>query len=224
MCISIMNKNNLIFNYQYSLRILIMILLLTGVLYQSRFYTLSISGGIFSILFIGFFFRNNFTKKSFPGYFISPSSSRITKIEKDSKQQTIFTYLSPLDRHFMIAPTDGVVIKIERKKTRATDAERLTIWLQSSDGDIFKLSQIVSKLGQGPWLLNVLYPTRCLVFCSVGDRLSQGERYGLIRFGSSMEYVIPSHIKINKSPGTHCELGRPIGTIHHSQSSEKKNP
>lgn len=42
----------------------------------------------------------------------------------------------------LITPTDGVVIKIERKKTRATDAERLTIWLQSSDGDIFKLSQI----------------------------------------------------------------------------------
>ena len=209
-----MNKNSLFYNYQYALRILIAILGIVGLLYQSRFYMLAFLIGIVSILFVGFFFRNNFTRKSFPGYFISPSSSKITKIKEHGAQKTIFTYLSPIDRHFMIAPTDGVVTKIERKRTRITDAERLTIWLKNSDGDTFKLSQIVSKIGQGPWLLKVLYPTRCLVFCRVGDYLSQGERYGLIRFGSSMEYVVPSHIKINKRPGTHCELGRPIGTIH----------
>ena len=214
MYISIMNKNNLFYNYQYSLRVLFAFIFIAGLLYQFKYYTVAIQFGILSVLFIGFFFRNNFTRKSFPGYFISPSSSKITKIKEHGSQKTIFTYLSPLDRHFMVSPIDGVVTKIERKKTRNTDAERLTISLKNSDGDTFKLSQIVSKLGQGPWLLNLLYPTRCLVFCQVGDYLSQGERYGLIRFGSSMEYVVPSHIKINKSPGTHCELGRPIGTIH----------
>ena len=146
-----------------------------------------------------FFFRNNFTRKSFQ-VFYSTIIFKITKIKEHGSQKTIFTYLSPLDRHFMVSPIDGVVTKIERKKTRNTDAERLTISLKNSDGDTFKLSQIVSKLGQGPWLLNLLYPTRCLVFCQVGDYLSQGERYGLIRFGSSMEYVVPSHIKINKVP------------------------
>jgi len=219
-----MNKNSLLYNYQYSLRILSAILLITGVIYQTRFYKIAILGGILSILFIGFFFRNNFTKQSYPGYFISPSSSRITKIKEHGAQKTIFTYLSPIDRHFMIAPTDGVVTKIDRKKTCITDAERLTIWLKNSHGDTFKLSQIVSKIGQGPWLLNVMYPTRCLVFCRVGDYLSQGERYGLIRFGSSMEYVIPSHIKINKSPGTHCELGKPLGRIHNFDIPYKKTP
>ena len=208
-----MRKDNILYNYQFVFRMLTIIFLLIYIMYFFGFIKTTYVCGLLSILFIGFFFRNNFIRKPFPGYFISPSSSRITKIEEQGLFKTIFTYLSPLDRHFMISPTDGRVIKIERKIMRDTDAERLTIWLKSSHGYVFKLSQIVSKIGQGPWLLKMLYPTRCIVFCKVGDYLLQGERYGLIRFGSSMEYVIPSHIKIEKNVGTHCELGQPIGFI-----------
>ena len=33
-------------------------------------------------------------------------------------------------------------------------------------------------------------------FCKKGDKLKQGERYGLIRFGSNMEYFLPKSYKI----------------------------
>ena len=174
------------------------------------------------LLFLGiliFFFRNtsNMDLKN-KSDIISPSSSKIMEIEKMGLYQRIFTYLSPLDRHFMVAPVDCKVINID-KKLEKDDAERITVEFEDKDKKRFKLSQIVKKLFKGygvmgSWVSNIFYKNRIVCFCKKGDKLKKGERWGLIRFGSSMEYMFPKSYKLNLKIGEHLSLGKTIGNMY----------
>lgn len=79
-----------------------------------------------SLLFLLFFFRNFLSNVTLnPSLFLSPSSSKVTNI--DYEKNIIYTYLSPLDKQFMIAPVDCNVTNIDRKKLIESDAERVRV-------------------------------------------------------------------------------------------------
>ena len=186
-----MNTAHILHNLVYANKLVVgcFMIILIGLLLNNTYLQCI---GVTSFLFLLYFFRNNFTfiKKS-NNYFLSPSSSKITKIEYKKDVNSIYTYLSVFDKHFMIAPVDCTIINIQRKPRKLSDSERLRITFKDTKNNIFSLDQIVSKLGKGAWLLKFLYSTRCVVFKNVGDTLKQGERYGLIRFGSNMQYNLP---------------------------------
>lgn len=112
----------------------------------------------------------------------------------------------------MIAPVECTVTNIERKKLSISDAERVRVSFIDKYGSTFSLDQIVSKFSYGSWLIKFIYKDRCVVFAKVGDKLKQGERYGLIRFGSSMQYNLPKKYKIIKNKGEHINIGEPIAS------------
>ena len=165
-----------------------------------------------------FFFRNNLKiDRMNKGDIISPSSSEVIGIKSVGGKNKISTYLSPLDRHFMVAPVDCRVKKIEKKLEKG-DAERVTVYFEDMNGKSFSLSQIVKKLFHGPgllgsWVLKLMYDNRIVCFCKEGDKLKKGERWGLIRFGSAMEYTIPKSYKINMKVGEKYSLGNIIGNM-----------
>ena len=166
--------------------------------------------GLIGLLFLLFFFRNIYNHKSINNdNFISPSSSKIKSIKSSNKGYIVRTYLSFLDKHFMIAPVDCEIVNIERSHNK-DEAERLKVIFKDNKGNLFRLDQIVSKLGKGAWLVKLFYKYRCILFNKVGDKLKQGERYGLIRFGSNMEYYIPRSYKITIKKGDKCILGSTI--------------
>ncbi len=102
----------------------------------------------------------------------------------------IETYLSPLNEHYMIAPCDCLVKKIE-DTPRSTDMERKRVTLEDGDGNIIKLEAAVSKLGQGSWIPNIIVRERVIFSIENGDKLKKGDRIGMVRFGSEMAYYIP---------------------------------
>jgi len=121
--------------------------------------------------------------------------------------------LSPLDKHFMIAPVDCTVTNIDRKKLIESDAERVRVSFIDQFGNAFSLDQIVSKWGYGAWLLSFIYKERCVVLAKVGDKLKQGERYGLIRFGSNMQYNLPHNYQIIVKKNQHINIGQPVASF-----------
>ena len=183
-----MNKESIFHNMTYVKRTIIILAIVSILSVYYKMYKVLYSA-LFGLLFIGFFFRNNtgIINKN-KDYFISPCMSQVKRIYKENGQKIIYTYLSPLDKHFMIAPVDCTIIDIKSEPVYATDAERMRVTFKDDNGKIFSLDQIVSKLGRGAWMLKFLYKSRCVVFNKVGDKLKQGERYGLIRFGSNMQY------------------------------------
>ncbi len=208
-----LDKESLFHNYYYAKELLILGLLLIGIGLR----TLKVVG-IAIITIVLFFFRNNLKlDKNNKGDIISPSSSEVMGIKSEGGKNKISTYLSPLDRHFMVAPVDCRVKKIEKKLEKG-DAERVTVYFEDMNGKSFSLSQIVKKLFHGPgllgsWVLKLMYDNRIVCFCKEGDKLKKGERWGLIRFGSAMEYTVPKSYKINMKVGEKYSLGNIIGNM-----------
>ena len=206
-----MQKDNIFYNlsYVYELVIILIIFIIFSI-YSKQKILIILS---FLFLFLLFFFFRNFifTLKLNSSLFLSPSSSTITNI--DYNQNIIYTYLSPLDKHFIIAPVDCTVTNIERKKLKESDAERVRVTFMDKYGSKFSLDQIVSKFGYGAWLLSFIYKERCVVYSKVGDKLKQGERYGLIRFGSNMQYNLPKKYNIIVNKNEHIKLGNPIAIL-----------
>lgn len=58
--------------------------------------------------------------------------------------------------------------------------------------------------------MSFIYKQRCVVFAKVGDKLKQGERYGLIRFGTNMQYNLPHNYQIIVKKNQHINIGQPI--------------
>jgi phosphatidylserine decarboxylase len=188
------------------------IFIISGLIFKSNLLTLV---GIILFAILLYFFRNNLElPPKNNNNFLSPSSSKIINIVEKQEETQIFTFLSVLDRHFMIAPVDCTIKNIEFKTRKHTDAERLRVTFEDSKGRIFVLDQIVSKFAFGSWLIKLIYGSRCVIFKKVGDKLKQGERYGLIRFGSSMQYNLPKDYNVSCRVGKHYELGDQIASLN----------
>lgn len=207
-----LDKNNLLHNYYYAKELLILSIILIGI---GMKYTIVV--GILIMFFVLFFFRNNLNLKEMKnGDVISPSSSTVIDVKIEGDRTKISTYLAPIDRHYMIAPVDCRVKKIERRLLGG-DAERVVIHFEDMKGNEFILSPIVKKLFNGPgllgsWVLKLMYNERIVYFCKEGDILKRGERWALIRFGSAMDYDIPSSYKVKMKIGEKYSLGDIIGS------------
>jgi len=214
MYINMLEKTSIFHNYYYGKELLLLGLMLIGIGLRP----LMIIGSLIISLVL-FFFRNNLHLKKYKkGDIISPSSSEVMSIKKDGRKTKISTYLSPLDRHYMIAPVDCRVKRID-KKLQKGDEERVTVYFEDEKGNEFSLSQIVKKLFVGPGLLGSyvlkwIYDNRIVCFCKEGDKLKRGERWGLIRFGSAMEYKMPGSYKMGMKVGEKYSLGNIIGNMN----------
>lgn len=198
--------------YVYRILIFLSILLLLGVVFNSKILLLS---SIILLCGLFYFFRSNLELKTYDkNIIISPSSSKVISIEKTKDYNEIFTYLSPLDKHFMIAPTDCKVVNIEDAKTEK-DSERKRITCIDNSNNQFMMDLIVAKPFQGigvfgGWLPKIFYNDRIVVTCKEGELLKRGEQFGLIRFGSNMKYYFPLSYEIKLKEENHYELGDKI--------------
>ena len=206
-----LDKSNLLHNYWYAKEILVLSVILIGI---GLNFTMGI--GLFLIIMVLIFFRNNLNLKEMKDEdIISPSSSEVMDIKIEGDKTKISTYLAPIDRHYMIAPVDCRVKKIERRLLKG-DAERVIIHFEDMKGNDFMLSPIVKKLFNGPgllgsWVLKLMYNERIVYFCKEGDILKRGERWGLIRFGSAMDYEFPNSYNIRMEKGDKYSLADIIG-------------
>jgi len=208
-----MDKTSIFYNLKYGYRAFLIPLILIIIYYYSRYKILLYISIIF-IISILFLYRNNYTHHRQEEYFIASATSRITNIEKKNKYNVISSYISPINKHFMIAPVDCIIINIERKLMKNSDAERLTVTFKSTKGHIFKISQVIGKFGFIGYILKILYKNRCIVFNKIGDKLKQGERYGLIRFGSKLDYFLPKKFKLLVKKQIKYHLGDKIALIN----------
>ena len=207
-----MEKSNLLYlyTYVYELFILSILFIIIGIYLSSS--KIILPSALFIIILL-FFYRNLYEHKREENnnVFCSPASNKITKINYTNTDTVISSYLSPFDRHFMIAPCKCTVIEKIYKPQRETDSECMRHICKDVNGNTFYMDQIVSKPLHWGWIPSILYK-RCVSFVSVGQELEQGERFGLIRFGSNMEYSVPNEYRVDPSIiHTKIDMGQIIG-------------
>jgi phosphatidylserine decarboxylase len=116
-------------------------------------------------------------------------------------------FLSPLDVHVNRAPVGGLVREVEYRPGRfraayraeaSEDNERCTVSLDA-DGVHVACRQIAGVLARR-------------IVCRVrpGDKLRPGERYGLIRFGSRTDLVVPRGTEVRVRVGDRVRGGESI--------------
>lgn len=158
------------------------------------------------LVFVVFFFRN--PPRRIPegkGLVLSPADGRVmsvTEIEEldfiGSRAVKVTIFLSLFNVHLNRSPIEGTVQYTQYRpgqflpafKSHASDLnERNTIGIEGNGIKVL-VHQITGLVAR-----------RIVCWVKKGDKLKSGERYGLIKFGSCTEIVVPMNVSISVKPG-----------------------
>jgi len=160
------------------------------------------------VLFFAYFFRD--PERDVPkaeGIIISAADGRVTKVEERENGIFVSVFLSPLDVHINRAPIAGKITKVEyikgKKGPATTDIssienERNSITIEG-DGIEVVCTQIAGLVAR-----------RIVCWKKEGDVLKAGERFGLIKFSSRTDLVIPKNYSIAVKVGDRVRGGETI--------------
>ena len=142
-----------------------------------------------------------------PGAVVSPADGRVREIELNEGRRRISIFLSVTDVHVNRAPYAGKVTEVIYKPGRFIPAYRAEashenesnrMTLDSSDA-VIAVKQIAGILAR-----------RIVCRARPGDRLERGQRYGLIRFGSRTDLVLPADADVVARVGDRVRGGETI--------------
>jgi phosphatidylserine decarboxylase len=161
--------------------------------------------------FMAYFFRD--PERAVPTertVIVSPADGRVTLVGKlspeDSDSPTIVSiFLSPLDVHINRSPISGTVLDVTYTKGRFKPAtsdsaslvnEQNALTIRGDDGVTVVCKQIAGVLAR-----------RIICWKRPGDRLELGERFGLIKFGSRTDLVMPPKVEVLVTAGERVRGG-----------------
>jgi phosphatidylserine decarboxylase len=164
---------------------------------------------LFVAAFMAFFFRDpSRTIPTEPGIIVAPADGRVTLVrrstgEKDS-ESLVSIFLSPLDVHLNRAPMAGRITKIEYKPGKflmATDERARLLNEQNAltiEGNGLRLTctQIAGILAR-----------RIVCWKKAGERVECGERFGMIKFGSRTDLLMPPTVEVTIEEGMRVRGG-----------------
>jgi len=159
--------------------------------------------------FVCFFFRNPARKiPDGENLIVSPADGKIVKIAGGpGENQTICIFLNIFNVHVNRSPITGELEKLEYKRglfkvaydeeaSRVNEQNVLTI---SGSGMKVTVQQVAGLIAR-----------RVVCWKQAGTALRRGELFGLIRFGSRVDVVVPGHVKILVKIGEHVRGGSSV--------------
>ncbi|KJS10292.1 MAG: phosphatidylserine decarboxylase [Peptococcaceae bacterium BRH_c8a] len=183
-----------------------------GILFYAVLPALAVLPAV-AFLFILFFFRN--PGRQIPKndtHVLSPADGRVQAIETIDYEDTfiqgkavrISIFLSMLNVHFNRSPINGKIIYTVYRPGKYLPAfkshasglnERNTVGIENSQMRVL-VHQITGFVARRI----VCYPQK-------GDRLEQGQVFGLIKFGSCTEILVPADVKVLVREGQKVTAG-----------------
>lgn len=176
-------------------------------------------GGIATLFFVFFFRDPSRTAPNDPGVVVAPADGRIVSVVKrpDGGMQ-IDTFLSVFNVHVNRAPATGRVISSDYRAGKFFAAmkpeagehnERQDIVLKTDIG-VIRFAQIAGVLARR-------------IVCRVisGDELTIGDRFGMIRFGSRMNVILPPGFDAAVTVGEKVRAGETIIARHREQTGQR---
>jgi phosphatidylserine decarboxylase len=145
-------------------------------------------------LFMAYFFRD--PQRNIPteaDIIVSAADGKVTHVEEGENGKFVSVFLSPVDVHINRAPIAGTVVKVELfqgKKAPATSNEasqtneRSAMTIKGEKMTVV-CTQIVGILAR-----------RIVCWRKAGDEIEIGEKYGLIKFGSRTDLLMPKNVEI----------------------------
>lgn len=179
-----------------------LLLLVFGLWYVSLFF-------LFITAFMVYFFRDpeRITPDD-PNVVVAPADGRVTQIKTlaaDSGAGTLVSiFLSPLDVHVNRSPIAGRVIDIchsHGKFLMATNQKASLVNEQNQLVIEGEKMTVVCKQIAG------ILARRIVCWARKGDNLKLGERFGMIKFSSRTDVVLPQNVSVTISEGKRVRGG-----------------
>lgn len=161
---------------------------------------------------LGFFRDPERTPPALAGAVLAPADGRVMAVSEVSdpwvgRAVRVSIFLSPLDVHVNRAPVGGLVKNVEYVAGRflaayrpeaSEENERCTVSVEGETAHV-AVKQIAGVLARR-------------IVCRVrpGDVLRAGQRYGLIRFGSRTDLVVPQETDIRVRVGDRVRGGESV--------------
>jgi len=162
---------------------------------------------------MAFFFRNpERTPPSDRDVVVAPADGRVTRIKPvttdDLNSETLVSiFLSPLDVHINRSPIAGTISAMSYKPGRFLMAtnEKAS---QENEQNVLTLEgeQITVVCKQIAGIL----ARRVVCWKKKGDNLALGERFGMIKFSSRTDLVLPPNVKVVVSEGDRVQGGTTV--------------
>jgi phosphatidylserine decarboxylase len=174
-------------------------------------------------LFMAAFFRNpSRTIPAGPGAVVSPADGRVIAVGEvegpdGAKKLRIGIFLSVFNVHVNRAPVAGRVVSIERSgdaflaafnRDAETRNVRLALVLELASGVRVGVTQITGLIAR-----------RIVCHAAVGEWLDRGKRYGLIRFGSRTDVLLPVGAEVHVREGQRVKGGRDLLAVLPGEST-----
>jgi len=172
--------------------------------------------GILLALFSLWFFRNpDRTPPAGEGTVVSPADGRIV-YAGDSPPgryatepgQRVSVFMSPFDVHVNRAPVSGRVTSVRHHRgtfhVASVDKASLMneqngVAIETPEGRTVTYVQIAGMLAR-----------RIVCDLKEGDSVLQGQRVGMIRFGSRVDLYLPAGVRLSVAPGDRVRAGESV--------------
>lgn len=179
------------------------------VLFLTGFWLL---GGIclFVAAFMALFFRN--PHREIPldeNLVVAPADGRVTRVEKLNPDEpdspnVVSIFLSVFDVHINRAPIAGKITKVIHTKGRFVIATREDASLINEQNSLTITNErvtIVCKQIAG------ILARRIVCWKKAGETVTLGERFGLIKFSSRTDLILPANVEIETKVGAKVRGG-----------------
>jgi phosphatidylserine decarboxylase len=146
---------------------------------------------------------------------LAPADGRVVEIVEETDSlylegpaQRVSIFLSPLDVHVNRVPARGVV---EHERYRPGDYlvawhpkasernERSELGVRHPGGTKVLFKQIAGAVAR-----------RIVYHIGEGDTVSAGQRFGIVKFGSRMDVLVPPHVDLRLEKGQHVRAGETV--------------
>ncbi|HKA61562.1 MAG TPA: phosphatidylserine decarboxylase family protein [Methylomirabilota bacterium] len=168
--------------------------------------------GVAALACLGFFRDPERTPPDVPGAVLAPADGRVVAVVEATdpwvgQAVRVSIFLSPLDVHVNRSPIAGLVKNVEYAPGRFVAAyrpeaseenERCTVSLEGGTARV-AVKQIAGVVAR-----------RIVCRVQPGDPLRAGERFGLIRFGSRTDLIVPRGTTVKVAVGDRVRGGESV--------------
>ncbi|MBK8467484.1 MAG: phosphatidylserine decarboxylase [Chloracidobacterium sp.] len=158
--------------------------------------------------FMLYFFRD--PKRIIPtgeGLIVSAADGRVTRIEEGDDSKLVSVFLSPLDVHINRSPIGGTISNIiytKGKKMPATSNE--ASFLNERNSLVIEGENVTVTCTQIAGIL----ARRIVCWPKSGDNLERGQKFGLIKFSSRTDILMPGNVELKVKIGDRVRGGETI--------------
>ena len=144
--------------------------------------------------FMAFFFRD--PERAIPDeedIVVAAADGRVTRIDDGETGKLVSVFLSPLDVHINRSPIAGRITKVEYTKGRKSPATSENASLVNERNSLTiegeKMTVVCTQIAG-------IMARRIVCWNKPGDELEIGQRFGLIKFGSRTDVLMPNSVNI----------------------------